>query len=135
LQRQYLKRQLNGKNKLAKREYYRNNDQARIAKNLRSRLRLAIKEQGGKKSASTMELVGTDWPTLFAWIQSKFQFGMTRNNHGLWHIDHVVPCAAFDLTQPEQQKECFHYKNLQPLWKIENIKKGAKFPKQRALHV
>jgi transposase len=129
----YLKRQLNGKNKLAKREYYRNNDQARIAKNLRSRLRLAIKEQGGKKSASTMELVGTDWLTLFVWIQSKFQFGMTWNNHGLWHIDHVIPCAAFDLTQPEQQKECFHYKNLQPLWKIENIKKGAKIFRSKEL--
>jgi len=122
----YLKRKLNGKNRLEKQEYFRNNDSARIAKNLRSRLRLAIKKQGGKKSASTMELVGTDWPTLFAWIEGKFQSGMTWNNHGLWHVDHIIPCVAFDLTKPEQQRTCFHYKNLQPLWGIENIKKGAK---------
>jgi hypothetical protein len=122
----YLKRKLNGKNRLEKREYFRNNDSARIAKNLRSRLKLAIKKQGGKKSASTMELVGTDWPTLFAWIEGKFQLGMTWNNHGLWHIDHIIPCVAFDLTKPVHQKTCFHYKNLQPLWGIENIKKGAK---------
>jgi hypothetical protein len=122
----YLKRQLNGKNTREKREYYQNNIQARIAKNLRARLYLAVKKQGGKKSATTMELVGTDWPTLSAWIQSKFQHGMAWNNYGLWHIDHIKACVRFDLTKSDQQRACFHYKNLQPLWETENIKKGAK---------
>jgi len=126
-----LKRKLNGKSRDEKREYYRNNDQARIAKNLRSRLRLAIKVQGGKKSASTMELIGTDWPTFFNWIQSKFQPGMTWKNHGSWHIHHDIACAHFDLTKPDKQKECFHFTNLLPMWASENIKRGAKiFPTQ-----
>lgn len=40
-------------------------------------------------------------------------------------IDHIKPCVLFDLTDASQQKECFHYKNLQPLWKIDNLKKGV----------
>ena len=122
----YLKRKLNGKNRLERREYFRNNIQARIGKNLRSRLQYAVKSQGGKKCDSSMNLTGADWQTLSAWIQNKFQSGMSWDNYGLWHVDHLIPCVAFDLTKPEQQRACFHYKNLQPLWGIENIKKGAK---------
>ena len=55
---------------------------------------------------------------------------MTWENHGRygWHIDHIMPCSSFDLTDPEQQKKCFHYTNLQPLWAHENMSKGAKIP-------
>jgi hypothetical protein len=130
----YLKRQLNGKNARDKREYYQNNIQARIAKNLRTWLRAAIKKQGGKKFTSTMKLLGTDWPTFSTWIEKQFEQSMTWSNYGLWHIHHKIPCAAFDLTKPEHQKMCFHYRNLQPMWGIENIKRGAKFfPTQMAL--
>ena len=127
----YLKRQLNGKNARDKREYYQNNIQARIAKNLRTRLYLAVKKQGGRKCDSTMSLTGADWPTFSAWIQNKFKKGMTWDNYGLWHIDHERACSRFDLTKPDQQRKCFHYTNLQPLWGLENIKKGSKIiPKQ-----
>jgi transposase-like protein len=130
----YLKRQLNGKNRLEKRKYLRNNIQARIAKNLRTRLFLAVKRQGGKKCDLTMSLTGADWPTFSAWIQNKFQKDMTWENYGRWHVDHIIPCKSFDLTKPEQQRECFHYSNLQPLWGLENIKKGSRIiPKQTAL--
>lgn len=54
---------------------------------------------------------------------------MTWENYGVhgWHIDHIRPCKSFDLTDPEQQKECFHYTNLQPLWWWENLEKGGKW--------
>ncbi len=52
---------------------------------------------------------------------------MTRENHGERHIDHIKPCAEFDLNNPEEQKKCFHFSNLQPLWAEENISKGAKY--------
>jgi hypothetical protein len=52
---------------------------------------------------------------------------MTRENHGLWHVDHIRPCALFDLKCPVNNKLCFHYTNLQPLWAEDNIKKGAKY--------
>jgi hypothetical protein len=54
---------------------------------------------------------------------------MTWENWALdgWHIDHIRPCCSFDLTDPEQQKKCFHYSNLQPLWAEENWSKGGKW--------
>jgi predicted DNA-binding protein (UPF0251 family) len=128
----YQKRQLNGKNRLEKRKYFRNNIEARIAKNLRTRLYLAVKKQGGRKCDSTMSLTGADWPTFSAWIENKFQKGMNWDNYGRWHVDHEDSCKSFDLTNPEQQRKCFHYTNLQPMWGSENIKKGAKIiPKQK----
>ena len=54
---------------------------------------------------------------------------MTWQNYGDgWHIDHIHPCAAFDLTDPEQQKACFHWSNLQPLWAIDNFRKSSFLP-------
>jgi hypothetical protein len=50
---------------------------------------------------------------------------MNWDSYGKWEIDHIKPCCLFDLTKIRQQKECFNYKNLQPLWKEDNLKKGA----------
>jgi hypothetical protein len=44
----------------------------------------------------------------------------------VWHIDHIIPCVSFDLSKPKEQAKCFHYSNLQALWKHENLSKGAK---------
>ena len=60
-------------------------------------------------------------------LKENFTEGMTVENYGLWHIDHIKPCALFDLTDPKQQEECFHYTNLQPLWAIDNIRKGKTY--------
>ena len=53
---------------------------------------------------------------------------MTWQNHGkVWHIDHIVPCIAFDLTKPIEQQICFNYRNLQPLLTHDNLSKGGKY--------
>lgn len=95
----------------------------RLIKNLRRRTLLALK--GKNKSASTMNLLGIQ-NIEFLWIHLEKQFkpGMTRENHGEWHVDHIKPCSSFDLTKPEEQAKCFHYTNLQPLWASENLSKG-----------
>jgi len=50
---------------------------------------------------------------------------MTWENHGeIWEIDHIKPCNSFDLTDIEQQKQCFHYTNLQPLFKTSKLAKS-----------
>ena len=95
---------------------------------LRNRIRTAIKK--GCKSAQTMELLGCSIEEVKSHLESQFTEGMTWDNHGEWHIDHIIPCASFDLTDPEQQKKCFHYTNLQPLWASENISKGARLEYQ-----
>lgn len=73
-------------------------------------------------------LIGCNPEELRAYIESQWSPGMTWDNHchSGWHIDHKRPLASFDLTDPEQQARAFHYTNLQPLWKSDNLKKGAK---------
>lgn len=94
----------------------------KILHNLRSRLNLAL--NGKVKSKNTLNLLGCSIDELKAHLQSKFIEGMQWNNHGQWHIDHVIPCSKFDLTKEAEQQKCFHYSNLQPLWAIDNIKKS-----------
>jgi hypothetical protein len=94
----------------------------RIQSNLRTRIWNALKYN--RKSNSTTNLLGCSIENFRLHIQSKFQDGMTWENYGEWHIDHILPCASFDLSDFEQQKVCFHHTNLQPLWAEENIKKS-----------
>ena len=82
-----------------------------------------------KKSKLTQDLIGCTVEQLWIHLEKSFKKGMTRKNYGLWHIDHIIPCVSFDLTDPKQQAKCFHYTNLQPLWAHENLSKGAKILK------
>ena len=58
---------------------------------------------------------------------------MSWYNYGVhgWHIDHVIPCSKFNLKNLDEQKKCFNYQNLQPLWAEENIKKSNKLISER----
>ena len=109
-----------------KRNRRKNDPEYKILENLRTRLWYAIK--GNAKSASTQELIGCSIEFLKSHIESQFEDWMTWDNyaHDTWHIDHIKPCASFDLSDPEQQKECFHWSNLQPLGAYENFSKGAR---------
>jgi hypothetical protein len=100
-----------------------NDPQYRAMMALHCRLYIAAKQKTGK----TMELTGCTRDELMGHLASKFTEGMTWQNYGEWHIDHIRPCASFDLTCAEQQRECFHWSNLQPLWAADNLKKGCKF--------
>lgn len=96
-----------------------------IAHRLRSRLYTATKRYNSSKCASTIELLGITMPKFIKYFESKFTDGMSWDNHGEWHIDHILPCASFDLTKKSEQKKCFHYTNLQPLWAHDNLSKSS----------
>ncbi len=114
-----LKRNLN------RRLRYKTDIKYRLECSLRSRINIAVKK--GFKSKKTLELLGCTIIELKQYLESKFQTGMTWENHGFgnnkWHIDHIIPCAAFDLSDSEQQKICFNFSNLQPLWQQDNFRK------------
>ena len=107
------------------REKTRNSPILRITNSLRNRLRLAVVRKVGR----TMELTDCSIPELMKHLEKQFKEGMTWDNYGFrgWHIDHIRPCASFDLTLEEEQKACFHYSNLQPLWAEENLHKSNKW--------
>jgi hypothetical protein len=88
-----------------------------------------LKTQKSIKSSNTINLLGCSLEEARKHLESQFKEGMTWENHGNkgWHIDHIRPCASFDLTDIEQQRDCFNYKNLQPLWWNENLSKGDKW--------
>ena len=84
---------------------------------------------GTLKCEDTFKLLGCSTKDWKIYLESKFVNGMNWDNYGEWHIDHIIPCAAFDLTKPENQKKCFHYSNTQPLWAKDNLRKGDKYVK------
>lgn len=94
----------------------------RIVSNLRGRLREIVKRNGGSISS---RLTGCSADTLKLHLQSQFKRGMAWNNYGtVWVVDHIVPCAKFDLSIESQQQACFHFSNLRPLFAQENADKS-----------
>lgn len=91
----------------------------KIKKNLRRRINHVLKNN--KKSNTTFELIGCTPEFFKDYIASLFKDGMSWDNYGEWHIDHITPCFTFDLSKPEEQNKCFHYSNQRPLWAKENL--------------
>jgi len=93
---------------------------------LSNRINHALK--GRITPEATIELLGCTLTELKNHIETQFVEGMTWDNHGkgskCWHIDHILPCAFFDLSDYTERKICFHYSNLQPMWEPDNIRKA-----------
>ena len=117
---------LREKHKIRQRKHRKNNLSVRLLENARSRVYAALK--GKVKSAKTMELIGCTIEYLKTYLESQFVKGMKWDNYGRygWHIDHIIPCAVFDMSNHKEQKECFHFSNLQPLWAEDNLRKSNK---------
>jgi hypothetical protein len=95
----------------------------RLSHALRTRLTRAIKSCF--KDGSAVRDIGCSIPELKSYIEARFRPGMTWENHGEWHIDHIVPLSRFDLSDRKQLLVACHYTNLQPLWAADNLSKGA----------
>lgn len=83
--------------------------------------------KGKRGNFNTLAVTGCDLQFLRGWLESRFQPGMSWDNYGRkgWHVDHIIPCSAFDLSDPIQVRQCFHYSNLQPLWAEDNLRKAS----------
>lgn len=120
----------NNKHKLS--QYWKNKRKTdeiyHIGAVVRSRVNMALKRDKASKSGNTETLLGCSIKQLKQHLEKQFAHGMSWENQGEWHIDHIIPCSSFNLINPEEQKKCFHYTNMQPLWASDNIKKGNKLP-------
>ena len=102
----------------------------RFTTRIRNQIYDKIKNGSGKRYTKSIELLGCSVEDTRRHIESLWLPGMSWDNYGIagWHIDHIQPCCTFDLTDLEQQKKCFHYTNLRPLWAKDNLrrpKRGA----------
>ena len=103
----------------------------RLGNILRNRISTELKKGGVRQdydSDKLIELIGCSTKQAVTHIEQQWQPDMEWSNHTKfgWHIDHIIPAASFDLTDPEQVTKCFHYTNLQPLWWYDNLSKGTK---------
>ena len=107
-----------------KRQYLKNNPQAKIKEALMSRMSDALKNKPRHKMC---KLIGCSPDFLRKWLEESFYGDISWENHGvLWHVDHVVPVAFFNLSDLDEQIVCFHWSNLRPLYSKENLNKSDK---------
>ena len=126
------------------RDIYRNKKSSKIKKNehqkfklktdpvfkftMHTRLGIIKGLSGNAKSSKTETLLGCSFAEGKKYLESLFWPGMTWENYGEggWHIDHILPMSSFDMKNPIEQRQAFHFTNLQPLWWDLNLAKAKK---------
>jgi hypothetical protein len=93
---------------------------------LRNRLGTALRAQRAGKPGSAVGDLGCTVEYLVTYLAERFTEGMTWENYGEWHIDHIKPLCSFNLQDPTELAKACHYTNLQPLWGEENLSKGSR---------
>ena len=115
-------------NKQKRRDYrlYKRQTDAlfKIKHNLRNRLYKSLKRIKENKNTSTTNFLGANYKEVKTHIEKQFKEDMTWDNYGQWHIDHIIPLSSANTK--EELIKLFNYKNTQPLWASENMKKGSK---------
>ena len=105
---------------------YYNDPQFKLKEIYRSRMRKIMGNH--HQSKRQIELLGCSVKDFKTYIERQFTNGMTWGNHGIgkgkWNLDHIAPCSAFDQTNEEQSRQCWHWTNLRPMWAIKNMKKS-----------
>lgn len=96
----------------------------KLKHNLRNRTSRAFKAKFWRKNGGTENILGASYEEVRTYIENKFTDGMSWDNYGKWHIDHIIPLSSAK-TEKELKGLC-HYTNLQPLWAEDNIIKGSK---------
>jgi len=125
LQRKWRERYPWKGNEYIKRRYAED-PQFALAYKVRARVYQAIQKGGASKTGRTEELIGCSFDFLRQHIERQFKGKMSWGNPGSFHIDHIVPLAAFDLTDPAQLKVACNWQNMRPLSPRKNMSKGAK---------
>lgn len=107
---------------------------SQLGMKLRSRIKQALLYYQATKCCKTEELLGCNINEFRIYLESLFTEGMSWKNYGRhgWHIDHIIPCKYYQLSDPIEQRQCFHFTNCQPMWEKENLQKGCNY-KPKAL--
>jgi len=106
-----------------RRKRYAEDESFRLQVKISNRFHRCVKDLG---QYGFVEVLGCSLEELRVHLEASFQAGMSWDNYGKWHIDHMRPISSFDLSDPVQVRECFRYTNLQALWAIDNLRKSNK---------
>jgi len=101
-----------------------------LAHTMRCRTTYFTKNYNHKRANNTIEYLGVTIYEFRKYMEAQFQPGMTWENLGKWHIDHIRPCASFDLSNEAEREMCFHFTNMQPMWAYENQRKSSKYDEE-----
>jgi len=112
--------------------------QNKIRQSIHGRIIEALKKRGKRKEFGLLNCLGCSIAEFRTHLQSQFSADMSWAKYGFYvdangvkqmgfHIDHIIPCCAFDLTDPVQVLLCFNWRNCQPLWGRENLSKSGRF--------
>ncbi len=97
-----------------------------IINNLASRINNELAKRNIKRIITYSEYLGCT-PSFFkAYLENKFTGKMNYDNYGKWEVDHIFPVSKINFNDASDILRCFHYTNLQPLWKPDNMKKSNK---------
>jgi len=107
-----------------RKERLENDDLFKCSIKIRSNILTSIKRKGYSKKTKTYKILGCDYDFFKSYIEAQFKEGMTWENHGQWHFDHIIP-VSFAKSE-EELIRLSHYSNFQPLWAEENLSKSNK---------
>ncbi len=113
-----------------KREYEKtrksNNPTYKLISNFRTAIYQVLKENNIIKNKHYFEVLNYSQQELISHLESKFKEGMSWDNYGKWHVDHIRPISSFNIKEigDEEFMMCWGLNNLQPLWSHENLKKS-----------
>lgn len=114
--------------KAKRKEQYRSDISFRIQCLLRNRLNKLIR--GKIKNGSAVKDLGCSIEEFKFHLEKQFLSGMNWSNYGIgkdkWNIDHIIPISKFDLSDRNQFIKANNYNNLQPMWHLDNVRKGNK---------
>jgi hypothetical protein len=121
------KNKINFKRRIKEKLRYKKDINFKLKTKIRTRINRILRKH--KKFISWKILLGCSIDFLKQYLESRFKKGMNWENFNLygWHIDHILPCYSFDLNKKSEQQKCFHYTNIQPLWREEHFKKWRYF--------
>lgn len=114
------------------RQRYAEDHNYRLRSILTTALKYHINKQGAARKTSVLTLLGIGISDFRRYLESLFEPGMAWENYGRfrdgrksWEIDHIIPCSAFDFNDSTQLEQCWHYRNMQPMWASANRSKGG----------
>ena len=111
-----------------KRNLRKTNPAYKIRTNISRCINKALRKQSSTKDGSCLSKFPYTMIELRQHLEAQFQPGMSWENYGQWHIDHIIPQSKLLYTSMDDEnfKKCWALENLQPLWAVDNLKKGSK---------